>query len=511
MADEERLKLLRAQISTALLGGDVNDSAIAIADAVKALLQWGNDEWKDEVVEALIVPEADALDDESEDGSEGDSESSSDSEGGSSAPSSYLYRSTMHLPRNPRLEHLCEWLYDTVVHPGSGDEPEEISCQKLPAAILAAWPRLASQQQQAQAHGKPNASGPEDGSPIAQGALLDGAELPGPAAAASASPALSSSPMPPTDVLHTQHAPFSQPFCTWRPVAPDALPPLHDVLVGVLRVCWERHDDRDPARNIIWGAQSHSRRDDPVTAYLYVEYLRLLVASIVRSRAEPLWLWHELQEVIEEYPHWRHHPHEVAVLARMMVEHGCGWRLLNSLLDHIGKAPLLMYGAWAALWDGLRRGEARACARLAAVQGVPLAAVWGHVAELTLLQVKEHPQDQKLLDRAVAVLQRVLALAPEPGPLAALLRAERDAPASCGGVRAVTSALDLGPGEGMGEGQGEGEGQGREGSQAAGEKGQGRGEGAGGSGAQAACGMAGAQQERREAAVAGADAEAAAP
>ncbi len=37
------------------------------------------------------------------------------------------------------------------------------------------------------------------------------------------------------------------------------------------------------------------------------------------------------------YAHWRHHPHEVAVLARMMVEYGCGWRLLNSLLDHIGK------------------------------------------------------------------------------------------------------------------------------------------------------------------------------
>jgi hypothetical protein len=46
---------------------------------------------------------------------------------------------------------------------------------------------------------------------------------------------------------------------------------------------------------IIWGAQRHSRRDDPVTAYLYVEYLRLLLGAIIKSRAEPLWLWHELQ------------------------------------------------------------------------------------------------------------------------------------------------------------------------------------------------------------------------
>ncbi len=32
-----------------------------------------------------------------------------------------------------------------------------------------------------------------------------------------------------------------------------------------------------------------------MTAYLYVEYVRLLVVAIVASGAEPLWLWHELQ------------------------------------------------------------------------------------------------------------------------------------------------------------------------------------------------------------------------
>jgi hypothetical protein len=40
-----------------------------------------------------------------------------------------------------------------------------------------------------------------------------------------------SPPLPPSDALHLQHSPFSAPYCTWRPVAPDALPPLHDVLV----------------------------------------------------------------------------------------------------------------------------------------------------------------------------------------------------------------------------------------------------------------------------------------
>lgn len=50
---------------------------------------------------------------------------------------------------------------------------------------------------------------------------------------------------------------------------------------------------------------------------------------------------------------------------------------------------MLMYGTWAALWDGLRRPEARACARLAGRHGrVSQEAVWTHVAELTLLQVR---------------------------------------------------------------------------------------------------------------------------
>ncbi|PNW79603.1 hypothetical protein CHLRE_08g359650v5 [Chlamydomonas reinhardtii] len=503
---EAVLEAARSAINSALLKGDFETAGVVIAKHVPLLLQWGEDTWVEDP-EPPPGPQEDgasAANEETESGeslsnssddSDGDSSSDSNDEEASSAPqiTSYRYRSVMHNPRNPRLEHLCTWLYDTVVHPESGEEPEETSCQKLPAAILAAWKRLAasspspSQQQQPQPQQQQQQEQQEQQQPqpegsaacsadvapqtpttategAAGGAAADGAGGAAASAGAGAAPSeqqpqqpqqqqpqqpqqpqqaqAQEAPLPPTELLHLQHSAFSAPYCTWRPVAPDALPPLHDVLVGVLRVCWERHDDREPSRNIIWGAQSHSRRDDPVTAYLYVEYLRLLVGAIVRGRAEPLWLWHELQEIIEEYPHWRHHPHEVAVLARMMVEHGCGWRLLNSLLDHIGKGPMLMYGTWAALWDGLRRPEARACARLAGRHGrVSQEAVWTHVAELTLLQVKEHPTDAKLLDRAVAVLSRAIVLAPQPAALAALLRAERDAPGSCAGVRDVTTQL----------------------------------------------------------------------
>ncbi|KXZ51630.1 hypothetical protein GPECTOR_12g594 [Gonium pectorale] len=428
----DTLESLREGINRYLRAADYEAAAPLIAKAVPKLLQISVDEWREDPADSGSVwPSASGRRDgktalAAQGDSTSDSDSDSDDSSGSSPSSdeddeppritSYRYRSTLHLPRNPRLEHLCTWLYDTVVHPEDPEsEPEEQACQKLPAAILAAW------------------------------RLMQTPPPPTPASAAGASAAMpsSSAALSPTEALHLQHAPFSTPFCTWRPVSPDALPPLHDVLVGVLRVCWERHDDREPSRNIIWGAHGHSRRDDPVTAYLYVEYLRLLMAAIVRSAAEPLWLWHELQEVIEEYPHWRHHPHEVAVLARMMVEAGCGFRLLNSVLDHIGRAPMLMYGCWAALWDGLRRPEARACVRAAAAAGVRAEAVWAHAVELTLLQVKEHPHDAKLLDRAVAVLSRCLALTPAPVQLAALLRAERDAPGSCEGVRAVTSQLDL--------------------------------------------------------------------
>ncbi|GFR49702.1 hypothetical protein Agub_g11853 [Astrephomene gubernaculifera] len=479
----EELERLRDTINQHLRRADYEGAGVVIAKAVPLLLQFSVDEWMDvadDVAcdtpgEAAAMPSdtanASAQEPKSNSGGQEDpqkevdgdsdssgSSSSSDEDGDADADddnedgdehliTSYRYRSTLHHPRNPRLEHLCTWLYDTVVHPSTGEEPEEQACQKLPAAILAAWRRLQQQQQQKllqnqqqqQDQKDPQPSEPQTGNPEQQqepGKALEGS------AAASEEPV--PPPLPPTEALHLQHSAFSAPFCTWRHVAPDTLPPLHDVLVGVLRVCWERHEDREPSRNIIWGAQSHSRRDDPVTAYLYVEYLRLLLAAIVRSRAEPLWLWHELQEVIEEYPHWRHHPHEVAVLARMMVEHGCGWRLLNSLLEHVGKAPLLMYGTWAALWDALRRPEARACARLATQHGVAADAVWAHVAELTLLQVKEHPRDSRLLARAVAVLSRVLHMTPAPEELAASLRVERDAPAACEGVRAVTSQLRLG-------------------------------------------------------------------
>ncbi len=61
----------------------------------------------------------------------------------------------------------------------------------------------------------------------------------------------------------------------------------------------------------------------------------------------------------------------------------------------------------------------------------------------TAAQVKEHPRETKLLARAEAVLSRCLALTPAPTQLAALLRAERDAPGSCEGVRHVTSQLRL--------------------------------------------------------------------
>ncbi|GIL80115.1 hypothetical protein Vretimale_12938 [Volvox reticuliferus] len=463
----EDLDNLREAISNYLKKSDFEGAGIAISKAVPSLLQLSVDEWvEDDDVDAdgdartAALPfggspqpgtaskeqlrvgtepgESDSDSSSSSDNNSGDSDSDDgddndddddDNNDGVPLISSYRYRSMIHLPRNPRLEHLCTWLYDTVVRADGEEEPEEEACQRLPAAILAAWRRLQQQQQVKQGQIQLQQQQEQDG------------ELG--AATAAAAAAAAAAVLPPTEALHLQHSTFSAPYCTWRPVAPDALPPLHDVLVGVLRVCWDRHNDREPSRNIIWGAQRHSRRDDPVTAYLYIEYLRLLLVSIIKSRAEPLWLWHELQEVIEEYPHWRHHPHEVAVLARMMAEHGCGWLLLNSLLDHIGKAPLLMYGAWAALWDGLRRPEARSCCRLAAKYGVSLDAVWVHVAELTLLQVKEHPRDLKLLARAVAVLTRVLAITPAPAELASLLRAERDAPGSCEGVRHVTSQLRL--------------------------------------------------------------------
>ncbi|KAG2426157.1 hypothetical protein HXX76_013138 [Chlamydomonas incerta] len=477
-ADAAVLEAARSAINAALLKGDFETAGVVIAKHVPILLRWGEDTWvedpepaapeppQEEAGAAAATAETDSGESLSNSSDEDSSDDSDGDEVGGPAPqiTSYKYRSIMHNARNPRLEHLCTWLYDTVVHPESGDEPEEQSCQKLPAAILAAWKRLASSQQQQLLQLQQQASStataatatataqqqqqtePQHQQGGAGGAAADGSSAATGAgtAEASAEPAAASEQqqqLPPTELLHLQHSAFSAPFCTWRPVAPDALPPLHDVLVGVLRVCWERHDDREPSRNVIWGAQRHSRRDDPFTAYLYVEYLRLLVAAIVRGRAEPLWLWHELQEIIEEYPHWRHHPHEVSVLARLMVEHGCGWRLLNSLLDHIGKGPMLMYGTWAALWDGLRRPEARACARLAERHGVSGEAVWTHVAELTLLQVKEHPTDARLLARAVAVLSRAIVLAPQPAALAALLRAERDAPGSCGGVRDVTTQL----------------------------------------------------------------------
>ncbi|GLI71213.1 hypothetical protein VaNZ11_016333 [Volvox africanus] len=456
----EVLDNLREAISQYLKKADFEGAGVAISKAVPSLLRLSVDEWEDVDIDGVArtaglpignrqQPETPSKEqsqvsaDPGETANEGESSSSGNSSGDSDDHdddddssndddvliSSYLYRSTIHLPRNPRLEHLCTWLYDTVVRADSEEEPEEQACQKLPAAILAAWRRLQQQQQLKQAQIQLQQG---------QGGELGAAGNPATNAAAAAAAVL-----PPTEALHLQHSAFSAPYCTWRHVAPDALPPLHDVLVGVLRVCWDRHNDRDPSRNIIWGAQRHSRRDDPVTAYLYIEYLRLVLVSIIKSRAEPLWLWHELQEVIEEYPHWRYHPHEVAVLARMMAEHGCGWLMLNTLMDHIGKAPLLMYGAWASLWDGLRRSEARACCRMAAKYGVPLDAVWVHVAELTLLQVKEHPRDPRLLARAGAVLTRVLAFTPAPAELASLLRAERDAPGSCEGVRHVTSQLQL--------------------------------------------------------------------
>lgn len=49
---------------------------------------------------------------------------------------------------------------------------------------------------------------------------------------------------------------------------------------------------------------------------------------------------------------------------------------------------MLMYGAWAALWDGLRKAEARGCVRHAVKHGVTAEEVWVHVTELTLLQVR---------------------------------------------------------------------------------------------------------------------------
>ncbi len=52
------------------------------------------------------------------------------------------------------------------------------------------------------------------------------------------------------------------------------------------------------------------------------------------------------------------------------------------------QGPMLMYGAWAALWDGLRKAEARGCVRHAAKHGVTAEEVWVHVTELTLLQVR---------------------------------------------------------------------------------------------------------------------------
>ena len=175
----------------------------------------------------------------------------------------------------------CLRLYDTVVHPESGEEPEETSCQKLPAAILAAWKRLAAsspspsqqqpqqpqqlQQQQQQPEGPAACSTdvtPQTPTTASEGAAdsaaADGAG--GAAAPAGASAASSEqqqqqqqqqqpqqpqqqqpqqvqaqeAPLPPTELLHLQHSAFSAPYCTWRPVAPDALPPLHDVLVGGL-------------------------------------------------------------------------------------------------------------------------------------------------------------------------------------------------------------------------------------------------------------------------------------
>lgn len=167
--------------------------------------------------------------------------------------------------------HLCVWLYETIVHPESEDEPEEVSCQKLPAAVMAAWRLLQQLQQQRAAAAAaaapdpdPTASDPSGSSPEQPGGPASASkESSTPAGmaptarpcggqGAGAGPrALSCWPTPPpTELLHMQHSAFSAPFCTWRHVGPDELPPLHDVLVGVLRVCWERHDDREPSRNV---------------------------------------------------------------------------------------------------------------------------------------------------------------------------------------------------------------------------------------------------------------------
>ncbi len=138
---------------------------------------------------------------------------------------------------------------------------------------MAAWRRLQQLQQQRAAGAAaaapdpdptgstPSGSGPEqpDGPPAASagsstpaGAASTAGTCGGQGSGAGAgqgAPSCSPTP-PPTELLHMQHSAFSAPFCTWRHVGPDELPPLHDVLVGVLRVCWERHDDREPSRNV---------------------------------------------------------------------------------------------------------------------------------------------------------------------------------------------------------------------------------------------------------------------
>lgn len=161
---------------------------------------------------------------------------------------------------------------------GSGYDPEEVECQKLPAAISCAWRRL-EQQPQPKPQQQP---APSPDSPSG------GAEEPGAAEVAATAAVAVLVAEPPTEEIHTHHSAFGAPFCTWRPPlgpGPSGLPPLHDVLVGVMRVCWARHDDREPSRNVIYGTAQHRHHDDPTTAYMCVRAPRVCVCVCARDCA----------------------------------------------------------------------------------------------------------------------------------------------------------------------------------------------------------------------------------
>lgn len=119
---EAVLEAARSAINSALLKGDFETAGVVIAKHVPLLLQWGEDTWVEDP-EPPPGPQEDgasAANEETESGeslsnssddSDGDSSSDSNDEEASSAPqiTSYRYRSVMHNPRNPRLEHLCTW------------------------------------------------------------------------------------------------------------------------------------------------------------------------------------------------------------------------------------------------------------------------------------------------------------------------------------------------------------------------------------------------------------------